>query len=1828
MYYRLVTTSLESVNLLEKNTCRPYNVYDKFGLFFTRKPVMKKNLSFVKKDRHLSLALAIIVALLVSTNAHAIAGSPNLNFGINQPRVLSGNSITTFSKLDFVPNIETIGVVVSGVSLPKKADLMYRQSSDTVWHPGHPLMRIDDGRLVGSLFGLSPATSYDIKVLDGSTEISGSITTQPDELQFTPSVILHVNDDAPPGGDGSVTAPFRSIRDAVNRAIPGTQVLVADGIYYETVTFLTSGSEGKWIQVKAEGGGAILDGSKTLSGNIWQADASRPRVWSTKIGNSISYLARDQMRFYKYDDLSGLWMGLGHNKVPMAEGWYFNPATSTLYLRSLDNPSRHTWQVPRLNDGFDTSGYDWLWVEGFEVRHYGAQYGGCGICMQNASHVVIRKNKIHNMQLGIFINWTGGENRSNDTRIEFNQIYDPPVNEWPWSAVKGSSMEGTGIVVRGHIGAIVRNNEVHHFFNGIYTGSSGALENSALAFDADIYNNRIHHISDDGLEPEGACINQRFRENTVDTAYVGISLAPITQGPTWVLRSLFTNFTGRAIKWDGNSDGIVLIYHNTSWTNAKDVNGMDLINPVRNAVMRNNIFQVNGYGFQEVRAGSTGNDWNNDNWYTTRALTNGHFKWENVLYNTTTKLCKATGLECNGYEDFPGLVNPSGGDFTLLLSSPNIDRGIAIPGINSVFTGNAPDVGAYESTFVFDTAPMVLSSVRVDANSTDAASVNFTVTFSEPVIGVDTVPPFNDFELITSSSITGASITGVIPVSGTIYTISVKTGSGNGTIRLDLVDNDSIVDAANNPLGGSGAGNGNFNAGEVYTINKSHIDSVSEIFRSIRTYDGWVLESNENSNQGGSMNTAATIFHLGDDAKDRQFRGILSFNTGSIPDNAIVTSAQVKIKRQGLTGIDPFTTHGDLLLDISAGAFGNNIELKLDDFSAPVAPGSIQEKFSGLTYSWYAANLSSANLGFVNKYGATQFRLRFSRDDNDDLHADYMKFFSGNASDSDQPQLIITYSTGSGAVNSDKQSISTMSAVNESPLITSNGGLATASVNVTENTTTVTTVTASDADLPTQPLAYSISGGADSALFSINSSTGELIFIAAADFEVPTDAGSDHVYNVTVQASDGELTTSQDIAVTVTALNDNSPVITSNGALSIAENTTTVITVTAIDADLPTQPLTYSISGGIDSALFSINPSTGELAFIAAPDFEVPTDAGSDNLYNVIVQASDGELTATQDIAITITAINDNTPVITSNGVFSIAENTTAVTTVTATDVDLPAQALTYSISSGPDSALFSINPSTGELTFVTAPDYEVPKDASVDNIYNVAVQASDGTLMATQDIVVTVTPVNDNSPVVTSNGNLSIAENTTVVTTVTATDADLPAQPLTYSIVGGVDPALFTINSSTGELAFAAAPDFEVPMDVGIDNAYDLTVQASDGAFIAIQDIIITVTAVNDNNPVITSNGSLSIAENAVVVTTVTATDADLPAQPLTYSIIGGVDSALFSINSSTGGLVFLAAPDFEVPKDAGLDNVYNITVQASDGAFIATQDILIAITALNDNNPVITSSGSLLVAENVTAVTTVTATDADLPAQTLMYSIIGGADLALFSINSSTGELIFVTAPDFEVPKDSGIDNIYNVTVRASDGTFAAAQEVLVAVTAVNDNSPVIASNGSLLVAENLTAVTTVTATDADLPAQPLTYSIIGGADSALFSIDSSTGELTFVIAPDYEVPKDAGLDHIYNVIVQASDGTLTAVQNIVITNILIDTSPGPAVLPIHNFTTFEVIGNIGCSDIASHAWYTEPCNSESGGCWISTTPLFGQAHAGFQSYEGNKFCELNLP
>jgi hypothetical protein len=128
--------------------------------------------------------------------------------------------------------------------------------------------------------------------------------------------------------------------------------------------------------------------------------------------------------------------------------------------------------------------------------------------------------------------------------------------------------------------------------------------------------------------------------------------------------------------------------------------------------------------------------------------------------------------------------------------------------------GAGCDLGAYE----LDSYPTVLSSETADPNPTSGGHVYFTVTFNEPVTGVDT----SDFSLTTTGGISGAN---VLEVTGSddVYSVRIRTGSGSGTIRLDVDDDNSIIDDQSNALGGPAVGDGDFTSGEAYIVRYSFV---------------------------------------------------------------------------------------------------------------------------------------------------------------------------------------------------------------------------------------------------------------------------------------------------------------------------------------------------------------------------------------------------------------------------------------------------------------------------------------------------------------------------------------------------------------------------------------------------------------------------------------------------------------------------------------------------------------------------------------------------------------------------------------------------------------------------------------------------------------------------------------------------------------------------------------------------------------------------------------------------------------------------------------------
>jgi len=495
---------------------------------------------------------------------------------------------------------------------------------------------------------------------------------------------------------------------------------------------------------------------------------------------------------------------------------------------------------------------------------------------------------------------------------------------------------------------------------------------------------------------------------------------------------------------------------------------------------------------------------------------------------------------------------------------------------------------------------------------------------------------------------------------------------------------------------------------------------------------------------------------------------------------------------------------------------------------------------------------------------------------------------------------------------------------------------------------------------------------------------------------------------------------------------------------------------------------------------------------------------------------------------------NTNPPVFTSPTAASVDENTSGtVYTATATDAD--GNSISFSIVGGTDANDFSINSSTGALTFVGNPDFENPTDSDTNNTYEVTIRASDGVNTTEQTVTITVDDVNE-APVFTSADTASVAENQTAAYTAVANDEDA-GSTVTYSL-SGADAALFDIDASTGVVTFKTAPDFENPGDADSDNAYEVTVTATDGTNSTDQAVTISVTDENEFAPVFTSGASAAVPENQTSAYTAVATDADGSAS-ITYSI-SGTDASRFKIDAVSGVVTFEAPPDFESTEG----NVFEIIVTASDGTNSTDQPVTISVTNVNEV-PVFSSGNSASVAENTTTAYTAEASDGDRTAP--VYSIFGGADAALFSIDATTGVVTFIAAPDFENPGDADGDNDYEIIVRASDGTNDVDQIVTISVTDQNDNSPVFSSGATSSVVEGTSAAYDADATDGDA-GTTLTYSI-SGTDAALFNIDASTGVVTFITAPDFENPADGNGDNDYQFTVTASDGTNTTDQAVTV-------------------------------------------------------------------------------
>lgn len=621
---------------------------------------------------------------------------------------------------------------------------------------------------------------------------------------------------------------------------------------------------------------------------------------------------------------------------------------------------------------------------------------------------------------------------------------------------------------------------------------------------------------------------------------------------------------------------------------------------------------------------------------------------------------------------------------------------------------------------------------------------------------------------------------------------------------------------------------------------------------------------------------------------------------------------------------------------------------------------------------------------------------------------------------------------------------------------------------VEERSKLTVSATAVDTDLPAQSLTYSLINPPSGA--AINPSTGEFTW-------TPTEVQGPGVYSIQVKVVDNDSSPLADtnvFQVTVTEVNQ-APTLTGPGDRTVAELTTLTASFVASDFDLPTNIITFSVLSGPEGV--AINPTTGVLTW-------TPTEQQGPGTYTISVVASDDgvpSLTATNTIRVTVSEANV-APVFVPVTDQTVAELASLNLNVTATDTDLPAQKLTYSLLNPPSGA--SIDPLTGAFSWT-------PTESQGPGTYNISVKVVDDAgspLAATNTFKVTVTEVNT-APTLAGPGDRTVPELTTLTATHVATDSDVPANQITFRLASG--PSGVQLDPATGSLSWT-------PTEAQGPGTYRITVVATDNgvpAMSSTNSFQVTVSDVN-SAPTIRSIADQTVPELTKLTVSVVGVDTDVPVQTLTYSLLSAPSGA--TINPTTGEFTW-------TPTESQGPGDYTVQVKVVDSdasPLSATNSFRVIVTEANAA-PVMGSVSSQTINELSPLNVTQSATDADLPKQQLVFSLVNPPAGA--TIQPATGEISWT-------PTEAQGPGSYDLVVVATDSgspAQSATNKIHVTVNEVN-TAPVLVMPETQSAKPLTLVAATVTASDADLPANHLTFSLVNPPAGAV--IDPASGAFTW--------------------------------------------------------------------------------------------------------------------
>jgi PKD repeat protein len=604
--------------------------------------------------------------------------------------------------------------------------------------------------------------------------------------------------------------------------------------------------------------------------------------------------------------------------------------------------------------------------------------------------------------------------------------------------------------------------------------------------------------------------------------------------------------------------------------------------------------------------------------------------------------------------------------------------------------------------------------------------------------------------------------------------------------------------------------------------------------------------------------------------------------------------------------------------------------------------------------------------------------------------------------------------------------------------------------------------------------------------------SGPSVTLSDSNAIVPTfTPGVKGNYEFELLVDDGALLSLPDTVLV--SVGNQSPVLDSIGAKTVDEGQVLEFRVSATDGDGDSIILTAE---NVPVNATFVDSGNGAGSFTFNPDY---TQAG---FYSVTFIAFDGALADSEVVSITVNDVN-RSPVLDSIGAKTVNEGQTLELRVSATDPD--GDSITLMAEDVPVNATF-VDSGNGAGSFTFNPDYTQA------GIYSVTFIASDGVLIDSEIVEITVNEAGNQAPVLDSVGSEVVDEGETLEFRVSATDPDLDSIVLSAE---NVPLNAVFMDSGNGGGSFTFSPDYD---QAGV---HSVTFIASDGSLADSEVVSITVNNVN-RAPVLDSIGSRSVIEGGHMAFLVTASDPD-------------GDSLILSAENVPANAVFADSGNgtgsFEFDPDYTQSGLYYVTFKTSDLDLADSEVVEIMVIDAGNQPPVLDSIGSKTVAETDTLKFRVGATDPD---GTIPALFVRNNPANSTFVDSGNGAGAFTFAPNYDQA------GVYMVTFVTTDGSLQDSELVEITVTNT-DRPPVLDYIGPKVVDEGDTLIFRVQATDPDNDS--LILSAENLPSNAIFT-DSGNGAGSFEFTPDYTQAE------LYNVTFIASDGTLADSEAVQIT------------------------------------------------------------------------------